>query len=461
MPERSLERAASNAWGGFWRRNKVAIIQLSTFTIVIASALIGISTYFDQVVDPESAISFLILLFGIIGFWLFFCVTAIFLAWISSILHRKATEKPNRIYSIGYLAFIFVTPLAALWTASTSYFGVQLLFFESDEHWYRHEAMPLVAGLLAGFLVVGFWFTLFNVVAEISKVVFLGILLFGGMTIFALSTATSVLGVGGDAAVARHMWEAIDGLEEVYESVRNQKMRQIRTLYATLDTFANYDELATRESDGDLTGAGGRGQAAVFLEDIGNALEEMEEDTRQFEIDIEGVSAAISAEIEILRESISNRGLNFGRTIEDNIQRIADFRSGISYLQSIDPVSGFVGRLDYLENANPYRRPDRNQELQEIQGELVQKIQKELKRQVGNIRSIIASRVADEEIDLPNYTHMTRAIAIFKYPEPIWLSWVISFAADFGPGLLLAFWMTAGRERVVYADTKQKNDFQK
>lgn len=395
-------------------------------------------------VSSSEAWSILILGYGAVGFLLVFLMSLIVLHWMTVWLSKTLTVGPTAKAlpkkPLGERLFFVITFFASVWTGYTSFYGFQIVFF-SPEEGLRYWLVPLLAGLIACGFVFTFWTTLFErmEMANVWQklVLLLVIAPIGTTIIFGMSTATGVLGIGGDAAITHHMRLSVDSMQRALNDIRQERDREYDRLIPIVhQTSLRFEHLAEEEEKrGSLTSAAGSGAVSNYLRDLSgqlNSILKMVETKRR---DEELVVTELNERMRTLREAFSNRGRKFRAELETLVRDLNAVQSEIGKVIGASPIDVVRFQVSTMREIRPLTASSLNRSFAESQREVMDNLDMEKINTLSEIDHTLADLRSQETLRAPAFETMHDLEAIVVYWRQIWLSWAISIATDIGPFL--------------------------
>ncbi|CCG09451.1 hypothetical protein [Pararhodospirillum photometricum] len=358
--------------------------------------------------------------------------------WLGGTLRPRAAKKPRRHTPMGEKLFHVITFLASVWTGYTSCYGFQIVFFSPDEGW-RYWVVPALAGVIGAGFVFTFWTTLLERMEMANlwqKTVLLGIIApIGAAIIFGMSTATSVLGVGGDAANTYHLRVSADALQQSLNELRQARVGQYDRLVPIARQMSDrFERLAVQEeTHGTLTSAAGAGSVSVFLRDlsqVAGGIADHIEQTRTAETqEIRDINESLRR----LREALADRGDVLRANYETLIRDLNSVQSRIGSVAATSPLDYFSFQIATMRDMRPLSADSINRGFAVSQREVVTNLQNDKNTLLDEIAASLKAMGDQGQVVVPPFAPMHDLEAILVYWKQIWLSWAIAIATDMGP----------------------------
>ncbi|WP_147163666.1 hypothetical protein [Pararhodospirillum oryzae] len=416
----------------------------------------------------DQALGMLIVGYGALGGLVLFLVSLLVLHGVTVGMARMLRPRavPRRHTPMGEKLFHLITFLASVWTGYTSYYGFQIVFFSPDEGW-RYWAVPGLAGVIGATFVYTFWTTLLERMEMANvwqKLVLLLIIApVGSSIIFGMSTATSVLGVGGDAAITYHLRVSVDALQRSLNEIRQVRDGEFDQLVPIARQISSrFERLATQEeTQGTLTSAAGSGSVSVYLHDLSQVAtsiaDHLEASHREEITEI----AAINDTLRRLRESLADRGRAFRAQYETLIRDLNAVQGRIGGVVASSPTDYFRFQIGTMREIRPLTADSVNRLFAASQQTVVANLQNEKNATLDEIMVTLNSMATHNTLSVPPFAPMHDLEAILVYWRQIWLSWAIAIATDMGPLLwiLVAAVMPTGAYLVTVHDEERKAGF--
>ncbi|MBE1237109.1 hypothetical protein IHV25_05545 [Phaeovibrio sulfidiphilus] len=410
----------------------------------VAGALLVLGWARGFPITSSEAWSILILGYGAVGFLLAFLISLVVLHWLTVWLSKTLTGarlfRPTPRKPLGERLFFLVTFIASVWGGYTSYYGFQIVFF-SPEEGIRYWLVPLLAGLIACSFVFTFWVTLFERMEMSSlwqKLVLLLIIApAGAAIIFGMSTATGVLGIGGDAAITYHMRLSVDAMQDTLNDIRQERDREYDRLIPIMtQTAQRFERLADEEERrGTLTQAAGAGAVSNYLRDLGRQAEatarDLEEQRRVETLNM----IELNDNMRKLREAFGNRGRKFRAQLETLVRDMNAVQSEIGKVIGASPLDLVRFQVASMRGIRPLTPSSVNRAFADSQKEVMANLEGEKNSTLSEIERSLQQLQKEASRKPPGFMVMHDLEAIVVYWRQVWLSWAISIAVDMGPFL--------------------------
>lgn len=443
-PFQSVGRTLKDSLGYLFETHARYLTLALALFMAVAGALLVVGWSRGFPVSSSEAWSVLILGYGAVGFLLTFLISLIVLHWVTVWLSKTLTADPAAKAlpkkPLGERLFFVITLFASIWTGYTSYYGFQIVFF-SPEEGLRYWLVPLLAGVIACGFVFTFWTTLFErmEMANVWQklVLLLVIAPVGTAIIFGMSTATGVLGIGGDAAITHHMRVSVDSMQRALNDIRQERDREYdRLIPIVRQTSLRFERLAEEEEKrGTLTSAAGSGAVSNYLRDLSRQLTSVLDMVEAKRRDETLVVIELNERMRTLREAFGSRGRQFRAELETLVRDLNAVQTDIGKVIGASPIDVVRFQISTMREIRPLTASSLNRSFAESQRGVMDNLETEKVNTLNEIDRALSDLKGQETLKAPAFETMHDLEAIVVYWRQIWLSWAISIATDIGPFL--------------------------
>lgn len=404
-----------------------------------------------------------------------FTASLIAVAILRTLWRFFTQDRGGRAYTpntISYLQTIHAI-LAFLWTGVTSAIGVKAVILP-EAAWVSVDSLiPILAGLLAGVTVLGFWAMFLHVIdrtedvpgsADTRRNRFIDFVLFLLLPvpfIFVISTVTSVMGVAGDDAITAHLRQSVDVLEEDLQAVSDIRTSELE-LAAILRNFGEkFADNAQTEAAGGFTGVAGFGPLATWLDSRSATFLDLagtvEDSIRRSDQEV----ARLNDALRDLRNAITDRSddQSLAAFQTDFRFRYNTLRGDIVRLKTETPLplvkTDLTGLRDLFAAGGAASRIDTSDSpasLAASQQEWAREFGLELRAQYAAALDLIDEIEASSQGRIRAFEPITLATAVIVYAGAIVPPWAIAFAVDFSL-FVWVIWVWRYSSRRVFAAT--------
>ena len=452
-----------HVWKARWKTFLVIVLVM----IAIAAVLVGIAYYRDIPVTTSEVQIFLLALGGVIAVYFAFGLSGILLASISNYLAEssKARQLPLPVRpprTLGYIAYTVLTGFSSLWTGYTSYLGIQILFFTPDQG-LKYYILPAMAGVLLTVMVFAFWTTMFNAVSRTPLVQRLLVLFIvvpvGGAVIFAASTATSVMGMGGDAAIARHMIQSVEQQQTSLNAAYNQRLTDISTVKPIVNQLAERYRIRAKDERelGVHSQSAGLGQVSAYLNDVANGFENELNQLSSAESDLKARYNDINGTLKDMRDDLQLRGVELQEVVRGMVADLNEINSQVLNIADTVMIKSTLVNIQNIGKTQPLQAVSDKGDLAKRQEDAASRIQRDLQADTSQVIGVLQERISLPAQQVPKFEPMSAILAIIHFWYEIWLSWGVAIAADFGPFILILLAVVVGGRTVEYEEAQPEN----
>lgn len=330
--------------------------------------------------------------------------------------------------------FVWLTWITSIISAITTILGL-LGYLNPGKPWYARELVAVTVGLAAMLIPPVFWgamYKKFPLAPRRMKNLYFLVITALGLVIFFMSTVFSVMGIGGDEALQRHMYVTIEEAEIRLDSLYKQAVAQ-RQIAPLLENLAKqFNELAKGESAGKYTGTQGYGTVAATFDQLAvtcsNLKKTLDASSALGDENHKKINVKITALRSVVFQDSANthaRNSVFAGYLNE-LNGLFTVMAGASVLPAVKEMSANLDKLT-LKTVD-------NSDLGNRQGQTLKNASEGV---VGAAKASLVKAISeieprDKSNDRP-FAVESMSTAIFKYAGHIAAAWASALALDFWP----------------------------
>lgn len=268
------------------------------------------------------------------------------------------------------------------------------------------------------------------------------------VALFGLSTLWSVIGLGGNAALAQHMKKVTQQAEATLNglSAQIEKENSLATQTGMLST--QFENLAGQEINGAYSNYAGRGEVAIQLtslgETLGNMRSTIEESTRERRGTVEEAKDAIAR----LREIVDTQDVDpetKTRLFAKQLATLNQLFGRINAGQTTSMIREASRQLGALSATKP---PMGDSDLARSQRQAIERVTP-AGASAEKLLANFTGEIEESDVQLKQLSPMDMGTAIFTYAAYIIPAWAGANAFDYFPLLIifLVAWTEGSRGR--------------